>query len=390
MNVLLYDPLLTGHHSTYAASIAGKLTGEGEEVTFLTTKPDDREQPIRDAGATIKYTGTHSESSKPWHRVTRPYWRFRKCMEYAAEQDADVVHALFIDQIEVQLLFSLLKKDPQRLVFGTIFNPRHFRTPANPLKSAYRTVNRRSLRRLLSTGRLATLFIHSSAFKSRLVSYGVESSRVRIIPDPVEIPDERPVKREAREHLDIPKQGKVLLFFGGFRHEKGTDILLEAIRSIDCQNLSVVFAGSPSDTTEQDIREVQRDVPDDRVILRAEFIPHKMVNRYFAAADAIVLPYRSEYSGTSGILQRAAAMNRPVIATAVGDVGSAVENNGLGIVIEPDSVSAIQNGISQFCRRQNNIEQRVDQHATSYAESNSYNMMVNQIYDTYCDNYFKK
>lgn len=306
-------------------------------------------------------------------------------MEYAAEQDADMVHALWIDQSEVQLLLSLLKEDPQRPVFGTIFNPRHFRTPVNPLKRAYRTVNRRSLRRLLSTGRLTTLFVHSSAFKSQVVSYGVDPSRIRVIPDPVDVPDERPAKETAREELDLPEQDLVLLFFGGFRHDKGVDILLSAIRTMDCQGFSVVFAGSPGDTTERDIQEVQSAVPDGRVILRAEFIPHEIVNQYFAAADAVVLPYRSEYSGTSGILQRAAAMNRPVIATAAGDVGPTVEDNGLGIVIEPDSVSSLQRGIQQYRNNREEIDTMVDRKATRYAEANSYEAMVDQIYEAYRD-----
>jgi len=218
-----------------------------------------------------------------------------------------------------------------------------------------------------------------------LVSYGGEPGRIRVIPDPVEIPDERPAKRKARKRLDIPEQDLVLLFFGGFRHDKGIDLLLEAIRTIDCLGLSVVFAGSPGDTTERDIREVQRAVPDGRVILRAEFIPHEMVNQYFTAADAVVLPYRSEYSGTSGILQRAAAMSRPVIATAAGDVGPTVEHNGLGIVVEPDSVPSLQRGIQQYRNNREEIETMVDSQAVRYAEANSYEAMVDQIYETYRD-----
>jgi glycosyltransferase involved in cell wall biosynthesis len=306
-------------------------------------------------------------------------------MEYAVEQDADMVHALWIDQSEVHLLLSLLKEDLQLPVFGTIFNPRHFRTPANLLKRAYRMVNRQSLRRLLSTNRLTTLFVHSSTFKSQLVSYGVKPSRVRVIPDPVDIPDERPAKGKAREELNLPEQDLVLLFFGRFRHDKGTDILLEAIRTMDCQSLSVVFAGSPGDTTERDIQEVQSAVPNGRVILRAEFIPNDIVDHYFAAADAVVLPYRSEYSGTSGILQRAAAMNRPVIATAAGDVGPTVEHNGLGIVVEPDSVSSLQAGIQQYRNNREEIETMVDRQAVQYAEANSYEAMVDQIYEAYRD-----
>lgn len=385
MHVLLYDPSLSGHRSEYAARIVGKLTYEGEEVTFLTTEPDAREQPIQDAGATIKYTGTFEENSKLWHRITSPYWRFRRCMECADEQEADIVHALWIDQSETQILLNLLKKDPDLSVFGTIFNPRHFRRSVNPLKRAYRIMNRRSLQKLLSTGRLTTLFIHSSSFKSRLVAHGVEPTHVRVIPDPVDIPDERPTKQKARRQLGLPEQNVVLLFFGGFRHDKGTDLLLEAIRTIDCQGISVVFAGSPEDTTEQDIREVQSAVPDGRVILRAGFIPHEEVDQYFSAADAVILPYRSEYSGTSGILQRAAAMNRPVIATAAGDVGSTVEHNGLGTVVEPDSVLSIQRGIQQYRNNREEIKKMVDRNALRYAEANSYEAMVDQIYETYQD-----
>ncbi|MFY4816263.1 glycosyltransferase, partial [Haloarcula sp. AONF1] len=195
-----------------------KLTSEGENVIFLTTEPDDREHLIREAGATIEYTGNPSETGKPWSKLTQPYWKLRRCMECAEKHDVDVVHALWIDQSGVQFLLSLTKNDPQRAVFGTIFNPRHFNKNTSLLKRAFRMINRWSLNRLLSSDKLSTLFIHSPKFKSQLVSYGVEPSRICVIPDPVEVPDERPSKKECRKQLDIPEKDLVLLFFGGFRH----------------------------------------------------------------------------------------------------------------------------------------------------------------------------
>jgi glycosyltransferase involved in cell wall biosynthesis len=86
----------------------------------------------------------------------------------------------------------------------------------------------------------------------------------------------------------------------------------------------------------------------DRVILHAEYLGNQDVPRYFSAADAVVLPYRS--ATQSGIAQIAYQFGTPVIATDVGGLHEVVLDDQTGLIVPPEDPSALADAILRFFR----------------------------------------
>ena len=67
---------------------------------------------------------------------------------------------------------------------------------------------------------------------------------------------------------------------------------------------------------------------------------------YFAAADVLVLPYRT--ATQSGIVGIALQMDRPVIATKVGGLGEYISEGETGYLVEPENPEALGQAIIKF------------------------------------------
>ena len=84
------------------------------------------------------------------------------------------------------------------------------------------------------------------------------------------------------------------------------------------------------------------------------FIPDEEVGTYFAAADAVVLPYIS--ATQSGIAQIAYNFDKPVIATDVGGLSEVVVNEKTGYIVRPEDPEAFADAIVKFYSQNKNRE----------------------------------
>jgi glycosyltransferase involved in cell wall biosynthesis len=126
-----------------------------------------------------------------------------------------------------------------------------------------------------------------------------------------------------------------LLFFGIVRPYKGLDVLLRALAGAPAEVTLVVageFWGGTS-VTEQLIEELGIG---DRVTLRPGYVPASEIAGLFAAADALVLPYREATASQNALL--AFAHGVPVVTTTAGSLAEQVRDGVDGITAAPGSV----------------------------------------------------
>ena len=71
------------------------------------------------------------------------------------------------------------------------------------------------------------------------------------------------------------------------------------------------------------------------VELRLGWLPESEIPRHLAAADLVVLPYRS--GSQSAVAPLALAAGIPVLSTRVGGLAEVVEDGVNGVLVEPDS-----------------------------------------------------
>ena len=153
---------------------------------------------------------------------------------------------------------------------------------------------------------------------------------------------------EARHELHLESSSPVLLFFGYVRSYKGLDILLRAMPTILRREptLRLVVAGHFYEDLSFYRRLVDQLGLGGNVDLYPGYVPPERTALYFAAADAVVLPYRS--ATQSGVVQLAYGHGRPVIVTPVGALPEMVRPGETGWVAGDASPEGFADAVGEF------------------------------------------
>lgn len=157
-------------------------------------------------------------------------------------------------------------------------------------------------------------------------------------------------KVEARKHLGLPENEKIILFFGFIRKYKGLDLLFEAMSYLNnfkpqTINIKLLVAGEFYEDEKPYKELIEKLGIQEQLILRTDFIPDSEVKYYLCAADAVVQPYRN--ATQSGVTPLAYHFEKPMLVTNVGGLPSLVPHEKVGLVVDPDP-KAIAEGIHRF------------------------------------------
>jgi glycosyltransferase involved in cell wall biosynthesis len=95
------------------------------------------------------------------------------------------------------------------------------------------------------------------------------------------------------------------------------------------------------------IRETLATVPaQHRITTHVRFIPDDQVERYFKAADLVVLPYTAIFQ--SGVPFLAFSFGAPVVATDVGSLRDDIRDGVTGYICPPRDPSALASAIGRY------------------------------------------
>ena len=185
--------------------------------------------------------------------------------------------------------------------------------------------------------------------------YGVDRSRIEVVPPGVDhaffSPGHRP---QARRALGLP-EGPMLLFVGRIQALKGVDVAIRALAALNdgptpaanCAFLVVVGGPSGADGTAE-IGRVRRMVGDLGLVGRVRFVdpqPHELLSTYYRAADICLVPSRSESFGLVAL--EAAACGTPVVAAGVGGLRTLVDHATTGFLVEDRDPAAFARFVDQ-------------------------------------------
>ncbi len=154
----------------------------------------------------------------------------------------------------------------------------------------------------------------------------------------------------ARTSLGADVNVPMILFFGFVREYKGLKYLLKAMPIIikEFPGLQLWVVGDFGDNRSEYTEIITEEGIENNIELVEGYIPDKEVERYFAAADLVVLPYIS--ATQSGIIQIAYGFEKPVLVTDVGGLPDVVRDGETGYVVKSASASAIAEGVIRFFR----------------------------------------
>jgi len=389
MKIILFDLETGGHHIKYASYLIRYLIKQGDSVTFITWKPCKLVNLLQNLPVTIKYIVRSSGENFGGNNIKRKRQLikgFKYCFNLANIQRVDVVHCLYIDYSEIPFYFCIKKfKHLSWKLFATIFSP-YFIHEQNEqvgvVRYLYHSLKSRMIVQLLKKRDVAGLFTHSERIRNKLFNlctHNLFYHNIFVIPDPIEsLPK---ISQEiARQRLDLPQGKPIILFFGNLNYRKGFDVLLKAFPLIK-KAVYILIAGKLDEPVkEKNIQKFRRSLrKPEYLILHLKYIKDEDIAKYFLASDAVILPYRQGFKGTSGILNYASAAGKPVIVSDIGEIGHIVRENNLGILIEPGSPEAIAQGVDKFLSQSIKWRKQIKLQAIQYAETNNWRKMASKV-----------
>lgn len=149
--------------------------------------------------------------------------------------------------------------------------------------------------------------------------YGLDTTPIYSVPLGLDIPETVPAKSAARRELGLESDARVVLFFGFHAQYKGLEILArEAPTALEAdEHLHFVVAGGPPKRLNVTGSARVKELADLEARYGARFrlpgfVPEERVGMYFAAADALILPYTINMA-SSGPMSLALGYGLPVL-----------------------------------------------------------------------------
>jgi glycosyltransferase involved in cell wall biosynthesis len=164
------------------------------------------------------------------------------------------------------------------------------------------------------------------------------------------------LRDDARQELGLEPETPLLLFFGYVRRYKGLDLLLQAmpgILRVD-ERVRLMVAGEFYEPLEGYRGMIDRLGIAGSVDLYPGYATEERTSLLFAAADAVVLPYRS--ASQSGVVSLAYGYGVPVIVTAVGGLAGMVEPRQTGWIAAEPSVDALVEVVGRFLGERGDVD----------------------------------
>lgn len=330
MRVLVVGANDKGGHGLYCRTVTGALRDIGVDAVLYGLRP----------------------FAAPWYTKVRPLWAVDRLLRASANSmrtlaqiafsKPDLVHFQLITPIVDRWWIPLISRRVPLVITVHNIEP-HKPTPGSTpwfVRSIYHASS--------------ALIVHSEANRRRFVElYPDLASRVTVIPHGVWTPPARYTKGEARGKLGIPLDRKVILFFGGIRHNKGLELLLHALSKVtkrpEGQRILLVIAGGlpVNESFDQYMSLIEELRLEAHVLAKIGFVSDEQVPLYFCASDIIALPYTSSFQAQSGVLMQAYGYQLPAVVTDVGSLGETVREDDTGIVVD-ETIDSLSDGLVQL------------------------------------------
>ncbi len=173
------------------------------------------------------------------------------------------------------------------------------------------------------------------------------AGKIRLVPEPLD--DVRPLcKEEARRRLGIPEGGRYIGCTGLLDTRKGIDRLIKAfcgaaLTGNDRLLLAGVLGEEVAELAGKELRSLTLQ---GRAVLLNRYLSDEELNQALCAMDLVSATYWTKHCAPSGIVNRAAVIGRPVLASRFGWSDFMVPEFGLGTLTDINDMATFARDIA--------------------------------------------
>lgn len=217
---------------------------------------------------------------------------------------------------------------------------------------------------------------NAEAFRSELISKGVEEKRILIIPNGVDPERFTPSisGKTVRESLGIGEQEIVVSFVGSFGPWHGAETLANTIPIVTTENKNIRYLFIGRGVRLENVKKiVSISGKADKVIFTG-FVDRKNIQEYLAASDILVSPQVPNPDGTPFFgsptkLFEYMSMGKAIVASDLDQIGALLSHEEDAILVPPGDANKLAEAILLLAE-DNNLRERLGDQARRVAMNN--------------------
>lgn len=183
-------------------------------------------------------------------------------------------------------------------------------------------------------------------------------------------------RNDALKELNLPENGKYLLFFGFIRDYKGLDILLEAMDDFS-DDYHLIVAGEVYGDFKKYQDQIDRSKAKDRIHIYNKYVSDEEVTTFFSASDVCVLPYKG--ATQSGITAISHHFDLPIVATDVGGLKENTKDGVTGLIVKTPHSHLLANAIKHYFNE--NLKSEFSENIRKIKAENSWENFSKKLID---------
>lgn len=368
MHILIFEPRLGGHHLAWLGYVTEDFLSRGFSLTLAVDLRGEAQGIIMghlgDVSSAINVISAYDENGG--YRGGSKTAAMAACL---AASGADEIFMTNFDEIaSATLRKAALGILPPKSLMGKIngiyFRPRFMASPHWPPDNIIKAAG---FKRLCRGQWLKNVFLLDEYLISEARHDWSGGPRFNFLPD-VWQGDFRRDKQSACRRLGIPPEKFVFLNYGIGTKRKGLHLIIRALLQDSLPESAFLLCAGQLAAD----KELRAGV----AALEKKGLA-KVLNRYvssveeelcFAACDTVLLAYVRHF-GSSGVLSRAAAAGRMVIASNEGLVARRVREHHLGLLFQSESVDLLRKAMGQCLTMTAENREAYQQNAFNFAKS---------------------
>ena len=365
---IIYNPQggTEGHSQQYATNLCVGLANNGVSVHLVTSRDFDPTD-VAAKGVELSYTDI-ADSRKTTVRydswvsklrygafIIANNFRSFGALNSALAAKPYMACLLVGGETLTNIIYILLTYWRRRVVFALTIHNADYVTAlytGDKVKLGYKIISKFFLKLLTRTR--VVIFVHGEAMQTALATQlRIPEQRISIYKVPAKLVVQSPIDADA--HPSAPVR---LLFCGVVRHDKGLDLLCEALaRCKPIADWRLRIAGSVRQVGEDYIRGLTAQTGiADSCSFNLKYLSNDEIDQEFKDSDIVVLPYRRGFIAQSVVMTDAVRWSKPVVVSEHSQNGYDAQKYGLGWTFVSENVdslvAALKTAIGEYAHAQ--------------------------------------